>query len=175
MKNNLTPPYLSNILVSTVSEVHSYPLRNAHHFRPPKVKTSRYQRSFLPSTINLWNQLPSDIMLLPDILQFKRAVTLHLFNNKSPAFWRIGERSLSIFHTRLRLGHSSLNAHLFSHGLSESDSCVCGFNKEDPAHFFFFLSTICCPPPRVPRSTRRIDPRDWYSYQSSHVNNKVKA
>lgn len=138
MKNDLAPSYLSNILVSTVSDMHRYPLRNAHHFRPPRVNTSRYKRSFLPSTINLWNQLPMNIILQPDLLQFKRAVTFHLLNTKSPPFWRIGERSLSIFHTRLRLGLSGLNAHLFSHGLSESSSCACGYRMEDPTHFFFF-------------------------------------
>ena len=90
MKNNMTPPYLSNILVSTVSDVHRYPLRNFHHFRPPRVCTTRYKRSFLPSTIDFWNKLPMDITLYTELPQFKRAVTPHMLKSKSPVFWKIG-------------------------------------------------------------------------------------
>ena len=134
IRNNLAPSYLSNIVVQLVSDVHNYPLRNSHLFRQPRVNTSRYQRAFIPSTINLWNQLPSDVISITNLTQFKRAIILHLFCPKPPAYFSVGERTLSIF---LRLGLSGLNAHLHSHGLSDSSKCSCGFRNEDPNHFFF--------------------------------------
>ena len=137
MKNNLVPPYLSQILTPLVSSVHNYPLRNVHQFRIPKVVTARYKRAFLPSTISLWNQLPVDVTSHTDLPVFKRAVMSFLFHQKSPAHWRIGERSLSIFHTRLRLGLSGLNAHLYAHGLSQNSTCECGCHLENTSHYFF--------------------------------------
>ena len=46
----------------------------------------------------------------------------------------------SVLHTRLRLGSSQLNSHLFKIGVKRDPSCQCGEKREDAWHFFF-----CCP------------------------------
>ena len=47
---------------------------------------------------------------------------------------------LSIIHTRLRLGNSALNAHLFSNGCISSPLCSCGTSNETVEHFL-----LSCP------------------------------
>ena len=162
MINGHVPSYLSMILTPLVSSVHHYPLRNTHHLRLPTVTTSRYQKAFLPSTIKLWNQLPVEIISLTDLSQFKRAVTAHLFQQKAPAHWNFGERSLSIFHTRLRLGLSGLNAHLFTHGLSDNKKCACHYHTEDVSHFFFSCPQYAAHRPALlsalEQSIQQVDP-----------------
>ena len=140
MYHGLVPPYLSDIPLSLVSNVQSYSLRNAHHIRPPKTRTSRYARSFLPATIDVWNSLPRELTSIDNFPQFKVALATHLFITKSPIYWKFGERHASIYHTRLRLGHSSLNSDLCRHGLVDAPKCACGSHKEDVGHYF-----LTCP------------------------------
>ena len=173
IKNNLAPLYLSNILTPVVSTVHNYPLRNAHHLRQPRAYTTPYQRSFLPSSINLWNQLPIEITSLTYFPQFKRDDKLHLCHQRSPAHWSFGKRSLSILHTRHCLGHSGLNAHLCSHGRKESKHCDCGFSHRKPQSLFFHVSPICCSSPRPSISARSINSTHWQCITCSNVYNQV--
>ena len=77
--------------------------------------------------------LTSIVLLQP----FKSALAHHLFPNRPPVYWCAGERMSVINHTRLRMGHSTLNAHLASHGLGESPTCECGHAREDVNHFLF--------------------------------------
>lgn len=51
-----------------------------------------------------------------------------------PPYFYIGQRMPAIYHTRLRLGMSSLSAHLFPYGLSVSPDCLCG-DRETVEHF----------------------------------------
>ena len=48
-----------------------------------------------------------------------------------------GNRYLAVLHTRLRLGCSQLNAHLFRIGVKDSPNCICSHVNEDAWHFFF--------------------------------------
>ena len=58
----------------------------------------------------------------------------------------LGNRSLVAKHTRLRLGASPLNSHLFKIGINESPACSCGSPNEDNYHYFF-----SCPKFNIPR------------------------
>ena len=133
----MVPPYLANMSIPLVSSVQPYSLRNANHMRTPTVNTARYGSAFYPSSVSLWNQLPNFIRSLAPLQPFKSALAQHLFPSRPPAYWRAGERMCTIHHTRLRMGHSTLNAHLASHGLGESHTCECGFPMEDAHHFLF--------------------------------------
>jgi len=42
-----------------------------HHFNVPLARVQAYKLSFFPSTIELWNALPSDIALSPGLESFK--------------------------------------------------------------------------------------------------------
>ena len=49
----------------------------------------------------------------------------------------IGDRSLSVYHSRIRNHCSNLNAHLHYNHILASPACECGSEIEDPEHFFF--------------------------------------
>ena len=77
MANDLTPPYLSNILPNRFQDVHTYNTRNSNALQPPLTRTSLYSNYFLPSTVKLWNKQPTEIQTLPSLLSFK-----NYFKNK---------------------------------------------------------------------------------------------
>ena len=68
-----------------------------------------------------------------------------LFPCKPPAYFYYGERLEAIWHTRLRLGNSTLPCHGHLYGFTDSNLCSCG-SKEDTEHFF-----LSCPKYAAPR------------------------
>ena len=96
--------------------------------------TSSYANSFLPSTINAWNNLPASVEAATTIASFKRLLAQ---NNPTPDYYFSGERLLQILHTRLRTECSSLNEHLFRRNLVPSPNCIC---EEIESNSHFLLS-----------------------------------
>ena len=76
-------------------------------------RTTSFQRSFVPSTIRLWNNLPENIRILTQHNQFKRAVFKQMGPSRPPKYYELGTKIGNILHTKLRLGISNLNSHLF--------------------------------------------------------------
>ena len=142
-KNSLVPDYL-NILLPSVSDVR-YNLRNPHHLRLPRARTDKYKFSFLPSAIEAWNSIPPDITSSLTVQIFKSKLSSHLFKSASASYFSFGDRFCSIHHARLRLGHSSLAAHLVSHGLSCDPKCQCGNSLENTVHFFLHCAKYAAP------------------------------
>ena len=68
---------------------------------------------------------------LLDVYTFKSHLNSNL--NAVPKSFIDGKRLGQIYHARLRMRCSSLNAHLFSKSIIDSPMCVCG------AFFFFFF------------------------------------
>ena len=101
-----------------------------------KGRTNIYKSSFFPSTIDMWNSLSIKIRNIQDLSVFKRSLKTTLFPLSRSDYFHTGPRLPSIWHTQLRLGHSSLKSHKFVHGLSESNQCVCGC-LETTDHYFF--------------------------------------
>ena len=62
-----------------------------------------------------------------------------------------GKRWPSIHHSRLRIGCSKLNSHLYYNlHVLPSPACACTYHNEDPTHFFFH-----CPNYNIERITLR--------------------
>ena len=78
------------------------------------------------------NGLSEEIRSLTSLPSFKRHLDSSL--NASPKFFFDGKRPGQIYHARLRMRCSSLNAHLFSKNIIDSPLCVCGA-FEDTQHF----------------------------------------
>lgn len=114
-------------------------LRNAHNLTQPQAHLASYKASFIPSLVDKWNQLPSCIRNLPTSKSFKEAVAQRLCSPKPPHYYECGSKLGNIRHTRLRLGMSYLNAHLFSihSNKVQSPECSCGFEFENTSHFIF--------------------------------------
>ena len=136
MAHNLTPPYLSNLCPPTIASISRYPTRNSNSLRVPRCRTSCFQTSFLPSTIRHWNGLSIEIRNSPSLSIFKTILKKQFSSTRPPIYYSTGHRKASICHTRLRMGMSQLNAHLFPYSLSESPDCSCG-SRESIVHYFF--------------------------------------
>ena len=129
----LVPPYVCIDEIKSVATISSYSLRSTNKIRPIRAKSNYHKFSFYPSAITVWNELPDSISKIDTLPSFKRSIANMLFSSKPPIQ---GDRLPNIWHTRLRLGHSTLNAHACNYGLADSNLCRCG-SKEDTEHFFF--------------------------------------
>ena len=128
MASGLTPSNLSDLVPLTVENTISYKLRDSHNIRPIQTRTQLYYKSFLPSSIRDWNDLP---------LTARNSASLSQLNKdkmKVPKYYNVGKRTLQIYHLRLRTNCSCLNFHLYSKNIAESPSCVCG-DVESANHF----------------------------------------
>ena len=113
MVNKLAPSYLCNICPTFVNERSCYSLRSGNDLCSPHVRTERHKKSFLFSTTQLWNSLPSAVRLSLSLSSFKHNVLKCMkFPIRNYLFFT-GDRTASIFHTRLRLNFSALNYDLF--------------------------------------------------------------
>ena len=54
-----------------------------------------------------------------------------------PLFYLTGDRSLSVYHAQINNRCSNLNADLHYNHLLLNPACECGFQLEDPKHYFF--------------------------------------
>ena len=139
MINDLTPPYLQQLIPQRVQEQTRYPLRNVTNFVIPAVRTTYHFNSFLPSTLRHWNLLGQDVRESPSLQTFK-----YKFNSQyrtPPIYFDTIQTSRKgqILHARLRLECSSLNHHLFKKNLVESPLCSCGASETT---FHFLLSCV---------------------------------
>ena len=67
--NNNAPSYMCNLIPQN-NEDNRYNLRNKSEVKMPKTRTETFRRSFIPSSINLWNNLEHEYRLL-DFETFK--------------------------------------------------------------------------------------------------------
>lgn len=135
MYHNRMPDYLNELVPPFISQISNYSLRNALNLQCIPCRTLNYSKSFLPDTINIWNDLPEHIKTLTDLSAFKSALSNR---PKSVHFdLNIGSRRCQILHCRLRLGCSDLNADKFNRHISDTSDCLCGHACENALHYFF--------------------------------------
>ena len=156
MINDLTPTYLTSLVPSTVENTSAYNLRDSQNIRPLLTRTQLYYKSFLPSCIREWNEIPLNIRNSTSLSSFKQQLNNN--NIKVPVYYSSGNRLLQIHHTRLRTNCSSLNQHLHSKNIIGDPLCACG-RVETTNHFLLecpqyiqarrdmitTLSTFCVP------------------------------
>ena len=149
MINHLTPDILSDLVPQYVREsnpkayeIHTTYRQFMHGQIFPLIL-------FLPATVRDWNNLPLHVRKSDSLETLKKYLNSDL--SPSPSFYNAGSRLGQVLHTRLRLGCSSLNAHLYSRNLVESTLCACG-EIEITTHFIFK-----CPNYSVIRQTYLTD------------------
>ena len=101
--------------------------RNADNFKLTKTRTETFKKSFIPSSIKIWNQS-----------QAKNQTPNHadpLNNSKGNILFYEGPRDVNIKHAQLRMKCSKLNSHLFLLHVADSPACSCGFDNEDTNHY----------------------------------------
>ena len=134
----LLPEHLAQKFPPLTSEINPYHRRRMQNRDTINCRTELYRHSFFPSATKLWNNLPENIQTSRSFGEFKRY--LRKDDTTPPPYFYLGKRKEQILHCKLRLGMSDLNSDLFNRHLTESKSCQCGANKEDPHHYL-----LACP------------------------------
>ena len=133
MTKNMTPNYFTHYLPPLVSDTNPYHHRNPLERNPPRSRTVLYQKSFFPSSIELWNNLPDFIKTSSSIAQFKRYLSEN--DVTVPPFYYSTNRKAEIIHCKLRLEISDLNSDLYKRHLTGDMSCLCGSPIENAQHY----------------------------------------
>ena len=135
--NGLSPPYLLNIMPSTVRARSKYNLRSADNISSSNARLRCSSTSFIHNTIGEWNILSLIQRQSDSISSFK--AKLKQRDPPSNRLFYIGPRHANIIMSRLRIGCSSLNSDLCNNlHVIDIQSCRCGHYKEDLSHFLLF-------------------------------------
>ena len=132
--NNQCPQYLTDILPPRNEQIISYNLRNKHNISIPVSKTTTLQKSFLHSSIRLWNELSLEIKNSNTMSAFKKSI--YVTPNTCPSYFSYGSRLANVLHTKLRYACSSLKTDLNRVHLADTSICDCGMLYENSYHFF---------------------------------------
>ena len=135
MVNGLCPNYLQSLVPPTIGNCSRYNLRNVYDIRTVRANSELYYKSFLPSVIREWNELPQSIRDSTTLSTFKYRLDSTSRESKPPSYYFEGSRLGQIYHARLRTGCSSLNQHLVSKNIINNSLCVCG-SVESTNHYF---------------------------------------
>ena len=122
-----SPNYLSDLVPKPVNP---HNLRNSKNIPPIKCRTEVFRRSFLPSSITLWNELPVEVRNI-------EAITKKEIIQRNKLFY-LGNRETNIKHAQLRLKCSRLNGHLFLLHVIDSPRCACGSDLENSDHYLLW-------------------------------------
>lgn len=133
MINGTAPTYMCNLLPERVGVRQQYSLRNANNISMPYCRTELLKNSFLPRTIQDWNNLPDELKSIQDEKLFKKRLT----DPVDQALICHRERKLDVILARLRMECSSLNYHLKRLYVIDDARCPCGHARETVNHYFF--------------------------------------
>ena len=141
MHNSLTPPYLTDILPPKRRLL--YGKTNPNIYESIRCMSTRYKSSFLPDSVNAWNNLGFD---------FQNSKSLDIFKHKINSFIRPIPKSIFGIHNpkglkclfQLRVGLSPLKYDKRRHNFADtpSDICECGMASENTSHFLFFCTNF---------------------------------
>ena len=112
MKKGLCPDYLASLVSATVGSASTYPLRNYSDLQTLHTNSLLYHKSFLPSAVRDWNELPEQTLNSPSLNILKNRLNSNLITPL--LYYNTGERLGLIYHARLRTASSPLRQHLHS-------------------------------------------------------------
>ena len=115
----------------------SYHLRNIHQIDSIACRTELFAKSFIPSAVSLWNELPEEVKSLQSLSSFKSYILRSFAVPVVPKYFFVGQRKLSIIHTRIRNKCIDLNYNFFSNHLRPDCACSCGYPIADVEHYVF--------------------------------------
>jgi hypothetical protein len=132
IKDNRTPATLRNLVPEPSSSRSTYSLRNPRYLLPPPARTKSLYDSFILATTRDWNKLTEEVRNISTIEAFGYRLR---DKEKVEKYYYTGNRRGQIYHARLRLQCSKLNAHLFERNITDSPACSCGADNETPIHY----------------------------------------
>jgi hypothetical protein len=136
--NNQLPSYVTNLIPPQVNEITNYNLRNRNDITTPNTRLEIYKSSFIPSTVQLWNDLDPTLKSIDSLKQFKTACSQQIYTEYTvPPYFIEGDRFSSVMHARIRCNCSNLNSDLCNNYIRDNPFCDCGDVVEDAEHYFF--------------------------------------
>ena len=134
IKSNRLPQYL-NDLISKPPLHHTTCF--SFFFPNFKVRTELFRSSFLPYTVNKWNNLGNIIKLSESYLTFMKRL-LNLIRPKCNETYGIHNRTGLKLLNLLRLGLSHPNDQKFNHNFRDCSNplCSCSLTVQNNVHFF---------------------------------------
>ena len=131
------PGYLHNLIPQERGRlVRAYGLRNEHEITMPRCHLTSYLNSFIPATINLWNETEALTKRSRTVQTFKIILKKKLFPRKVKLNSDFkGKNAINL--ARMRMGLSALNHQRRQYNFIDYDICPkCNVEKEDVSHFF---------------------------------------
>ena len=110
-----------------------------------RCRLDTYKRSFIPSTIDLWNnKLDYKTRCITNKTTFKQSLNnvfgIQPLHKPSRSLFLSGDRNIQIIMSQMRLEFSNLNSHLYNKLCVDSPLCACKQSNETLHHFFFNCS-----------------------------------
>jgi hypothetical protein len=137
VNREIAPSYIMDLIPPIVGDSTDYPLRNSANIGVPYNRTVISQKSCIPSSIALWNDLDIDMRNCTSLNIFKSLLRKDMDTANIPKYFYHGERYLQVIHARLRNLCSNLNNDLFRNHLGQSPNCTCSNEAEDAEHYLF--------------------------------------
>ena len=119
IKAGVYPDYIRVLIPEPV--VNRYPLREIGHVPNIHTRLVSTARSYFPSTIKMWNRLPTATVQAPTFTVFKKLLITNQIGRASYNTSCTGRAGIWL--SRLRMGLSTLNQHLFIYNLVDNASC----------------------------------------------------
>ena len=129
-----TPTYLKHLLPARNQT------RNTRQgedvFYIPLIKKNYLLKSFIPSSLKLWNDLPQNIRNNMDLDDFRIQIRKTMLPDTFYKPFLCGTTKEFTYLSRLRMGLSGLNAHRKQYHFIDDSTCAnCRFRFEDTIHF----------------------------------------
>ena len=142
--NDLSPPYLRRLLPQPNVNT-SYNVRNKRLLHPFAARTDRFQSTFFPFCVIIWNNLDPKITNLPTVSSFKSTL-LKFIRPNDASVYSVHEPLGVVLLTRLRVGFSHLREHKFRHNFADINDpfCLCRTNAiETTEHYLLYCPNFC--------------------------------
>ena len=130
----LTPEYLRNPIPSLHG--HLFGDRYTNVLNTLFCRTDRFQNSFFPDSITMWNDLGPELRGAESLSVFKRNI-LKIYRPVKKSLFNIHDPIGTKWIFQLRVGLSPLKSHKKSHNFQDTsdDTCICALNAETSDHY----------------------------------------
>ena len=143
--NKEAPDFLYELVPPLVEASVNYNLRSHHNIYVPFNRLSVFQISYFPCTIKEWNSLDLIIRNLPTFSSFKLKLQQIFYTmRRNPQYYSIGDRFLSVLHSRMRNKCSALHADWYHANLIVNYNCLCGYFNENAEHYLLHCNRFTC-------------------------------
>ena len=136
VSNNIVPHYIQELIPPLVGSRSQYQLRDSQDYENIHTRTNILQKSCIPSSISLWNNLEQVIRSSATYSLFKSKLSDKKRPFKISNIYCIGNRYISVLHARLRNNCSHLNEDLYMNYLRLDPICDCNNGVENAEHIF---------------------------------------